>query len=199
MNPVLRFLKRSKMSWSFFGGIPFLILPVSLLLIGCDSSPESRRPADSPPVRDRHTNPNATSSQSDQSDSLKSEPQATAPPMVWTMTELWRMENLGAPMGLAFNAESDEIYLVQVGGEGDAKDGDGVVSRISLSGEMLELTWGRGFDAPKDLLFRDQSLWVTDINAVVELDRMTATIKQRIEIPDAKFLVGSRRRPTGRC
>ena len=107
-----------------------------------------------------------------------------------SVKEEWRIEGLGAPAGIIYEPDSQELRLAQIGGEGDAKDGDGVVSRVSITGQMLEFAWSRGMNAPKDLVLDEDSVWVTDIDVVHEVDRKTGNVRRKIEVPDAKFLVG---------
>lgn len=107
-----------------------------------------------------------------------------------SVKEMWRIERLGAPVGIAYDPETQEVLLAQIGGEGDAKDGDGVISRVSTSGQMLEFSWAKRMNAPKDLVIDQGSIWVTDIDAIIEFDRRSGDIRQTIPVPDAKFLVG---------
>lgn len=110
----------------------------------------------------------------------------------------WTIEELGAPVAVAHEALSNELLLSQIGGEGDAKDGDGVISRISLEGEMRKFSWSKGFNAPKDLVIDEDSIWVSDIDTVYELDRDSGAIRRKIVIPDARFLVGITKAPDKR-
>lgn len=116
----------------------------------------------------------------------------------FSVKEVWRIENLGAPAGLIYDNKSQELRLAQIGGEGDARDGDGVISRVSTDGEILEFDWCRGLNAPKDFALDGESLWVTDIDTVVEVDRATGEIRHKHKAPDARFLVGIARDEEGR-
>lgn len=107
-----------------------------------------------------------------------------------SVKEEWRIEGLGAPAGMIYDPETQDLRLAQIGGEGDARDGDGALSRVSTNGQMLEFSWARGMNAPKDLVVDHDSVWVTDIDTVHELDRKSGEIRRSIKVPDAKFLVG---------
>jgi hypothetical protein len=163
-----------------------LILLLVLTASGCGQS-------NSPDVKDRN---GRSENRSHPATTVREESTSTSSPSphirdtTLSVKEVWRIEGLGAPAGIAYDRDASELRLAQIGGEGDAKDGDGVISRVSMTGEILEFSWSRGMNAPKDLVFDDDSIWVTDIDAVVKLDRKTGTVRQSISVPDAKFLVG---------
>ena len=47
-----------------------------------------------------------------------------------------------------------ELYVSQISGEGDKKDGVGVVSHITPDGHVLMMEWISGLNAPKGSRFR---------------------------------------------
>src|SRR5690606_16864201 len=76
----------------------------------------------------------------------------------------------------------DDVYLVSnVNGAPDAKDGNGFVSRVALSGELLAREWTTGepslasgpLHAPKGMALLGDLLAVTDIDVVRFFDRRT--------------------------
>lgn len=103
--------------------------------------------------------------------------------------KLWRLEKgLETPNSAFYDAASDRIYVSSINGDAMVKDGVGWISTVRLDGSIDQEKWAQGFHAPKGLVVRDGTLWVTDIDEVVALDVKTAKETQRVRIPNATFL-----------
>ncbi|MGE0045304.1 MAG: hypothetical protein AB7J28_11310 [Hyphomonadaceae bacterium] len=111
----------------------------------------------------------------------------TAAPAAPQLEELWRVEGLAAPESVAISQDGSFLYVTNVNGEGEARDGNGFISRISMDGRILEREWARGFDAPKGIVRRDDALYVADIDRLVVVDAATGAIRRRIALPGAGF------------
>jgi sugar lactone lactonase YvrE len=107
------------------------------------------------------------------------------PKLRWVLSE-----DLGAPAGVVFDRSTSELYVSQISGEGDKKDGVGVVSRLDLKGNVLKMWWISGLNAPKGMTLDGRTLWVTDIDELVAIDIPAARIRRKIAIEGAKFLTG---------
>jgi len=105
---------------------------------------------------------------------------------VWTITE-----GIGAPSHPLYDPDSNSLFVTQISGVGDEKDGVGVVSRLDLNGNMLDVEWISGLDAPKGIARQGTTLWVSDIDRLHRIDSRTAEIEESLDVPDAKFLVGT--------
>lgn len=103
-------------------------------------------------------------------------------------TPVWRLAGLADPESVALGPDRRTLFVANVAGEGEVKDGNGFISRISTSGKMLEREWVRGLDAPKGAIVKEGRLWVSDIDRLVEIDIAAAKIVARYPVPDAKFL-----------
>ncbi|TAL30119.1 PQQ-binding-like beta-propeller repeat protein [Phenylobacterium sp.] len=101
---------------------------------------------------------------------------------------VWRLSGLADPESVALGADGRTLYVANVAGEGDVKDGNGFISRVSTRGKMLEREWVRGLDAPKGAIVKGDRLFVSDIDQLVEIDTRTARIVARYPVPGAKFL-----------
>src|SRR5262245_49603124 len=77
---------------------------------------------------------------------LTSWPAAAAPQQVWELT------GLEAPESALPDPTGEVIYVSNVVGAPDAKDGNGYISRVSPDGKVLEQRWAVGLDAPKGLI-----------------------------------------------
>lgn len=82
----------------------------------------------------------------------------------------------------------DVLYVSNINGAPDAKDGNGFISKVSLEGQVTELSWVKGLDAPKGMGLDDGKLYVTDIDRVHEIDTETGKIARTYPVDGAKFL-----------
>ena len=103
------------------------------------------------------------------------------------LDQVWRAEGLCNPEGVA-EAPDGALFISNVCGEGDARDGDGFISRLSKSGEILDLRFITGLDAPKGMAVRDGYLYVADIDIVRIFDALTGEALDGAPIDGARFL-----------
>lgn len=101
---------------------------------------------------------------------------------------VWEMDGLMNPESVVYHPTSKSLYVSNVNGSPTEKDGNGFISRISLDGELLELKWLTGLDAPKGLALYGNKLYVADIDTLIKIDIPNARIVQRYKVDDAKFL-----------
>jgi DNA-binding beta-propeller fold protein YncE len=101
---------------------------------------------------------------------------------------IWRATGLANPESAALSAEGDFLYVTNVNGEGEAKDGNGFIARISTDGRVLEREWARGLDAPKGIALGGDALYVADVDQIVVVDAATGAVRRRVAIPGAVFL-----------
>jgi glucose/arabinose dehydrogenase len=113
-------------------------------------------------------------------------PEQGAPPP--SLTLAWRLEGLANPESAALSADRSFLYVSNVAGEGDARDGNGFISRVSLDGRLLEREWARGLNAPKGLALAGERLYAADIDVLVEIDAASGAVLSRTPVPDAVFL-----------
>ena len=109
----------------------------------------------------------------------------TPPPR---LVEAWSTPGFANPESVALSADRRFLYVSNVNGEGDARDGNGYISRLGLDGKVLHAQWSSGFDAPKGLALRGQRLFVSDVSRLVEIDARDGRILARHDVAGAKFL-----------
>ncbi len=111
--------------------------------------------------------------------------QASAGPL----SQAWETPNtLSGPESALFDAERGVIYISNVAGQPNEKDGNGFISTLSPDGAIAELKWVEGLDAPKGLALVDGKLYVSDIDTLVEIDVATGEISNRYAGEGAQFL-----------
>ncbi|NNC97562.1 MAG: gluconolaconase [Gammaproteobacteria bacterium] len=110
------------------------------------------------------------------------------PDAIPELTESWVLENLDSPESVVLSTDKSFYYVSNVNGEGDAKDENGYIARVSLQGELLQQYWASGLNGPKGLALSGTTLYVSDIDQLVAIDTATGKIIKRVDVPGAKFL-----------
>lgn len=106
-----------------------------------------------------------------------------------TLTPTWTTDTLlRVPESVFFDSRNDILYVANINGKSDAKDGNGFISRVSTSGKITDLKWVTGLDAPKGMALVKGMLYVADLTAVAIIDINKKNITKKIEIPGASFL-----------
>jgi hypothetical protein len=106
-----------------------------------------------------------------------------------TLTKVWETtDELTTNESALYDAESGIIYISNIDGDPEGKDGKGFISKISTSGEILEKEWVTGLDAPKGMGISNGKLYVTNIDELVEIEVATGEITNRFKIEGASFL-----------
>ncbi len=105
------------------------------------------------------------------------------------LTFLWESEDdLKVPESVFYNSDENLLYVSNINGNPTAKDGNGFISKLSLDGEIKELKWAEGMDAPKGMGRLNGFLYVTDIDRVHKISFATGEIKKTFKVDNAKFL-----------
>jgi glucose/arabinose dehydrogenase len=105
-----------------------------------------------------------------------------------TLEPLWVLDGLPNPESVIPAADGDVLYVSNVGGDAEARDGNGVISRVSMDGTLLQRDWVTGLDAPKGMALAGGRLFVSDLAALVEIDTRDGHVVARHAVPGAKFL-----------
>lgn len=113
---------------------------------------------------------------------------ATLPPGPPQLSVAWTATGLANPESVLPSADGKFLYVSNVNGEGDAKDGNGFIARLSNDGAILQREWARGLDAPKGLGLAGDTLYVADVTRLVEVDADSGAMRAHHDIDGAKFL-----------
>jgi len=105
-----------------------------------------------------------------------------------SLTQAWSTGGFANPESVLLSPDGKFLFVSNVAGEGDARDGNGFISRVSLDGAMLEREWAKGLDAPKGLAIAGQRLFVSDVTALVEIDIASGKVLARHDAEGAGFL-----------
>lgn len=93
-----------------------------------------------------------------------------------------------SPESVVYDSRRDVYYVSNINGEPAAADGNGFISKLSPEGEVVDLQWITGLNAPKGLAVVGDRLFAADINDLVEMDIPSGKISARHHIEGAKFL-----------
>ena len=101
----------------------------------------------------------------------QSQKQAVVEPAVPSLQQVWATDTLlRTPESVLFDREREVIYVANVNMNPWEKDENGFLSKIDLDGNIAELEWITGLSGPKGMGIRGNSLFVADIDEVVEID-----------------------------
>ncbi|MFW5876866.1 MAG: SMP-30/gluconolactonase/LRE family protein [Myxococcota bacterium] len=98
------------------------------------------------------------------------------------------------PESVLYDEEADRYLVSNVNGSPTDEDDDGFISQVSSDGEVTELKWIDGaegeftLNAPKGMAIVDDSLYVSDLNAVRVFDRESGEHQKDIAIEGSQFL-----------
>ena len=93
------------------------------------------------------------------------------------LTQVWAVDTgLNVPESAFYNSFDNTIYVSNIVGHFNEKDGIGYISKINLRGEMVEKEWVSGLNAPKGMYFTKSKLYVTDFDRVLELEMPSGKI-----------------------
>ncbi len=91
------------------------------------------------------------------------------------------------PESVLYDAGREVLYVANVNGGFDTRDGNGFISRLGLDGTVLELEWATGLNAPKGMAIQGGRLYVADLNELVEIDLASGAIVGKHSEPGAQF------------
>lgn len=101
----------------------------------------------------------------------------------------WKTDSLlRVPESVLYDQIKKVLYVANIDGAPDGKDGAGFISKVGVNGKIENLKWVTGLDAPKGLGVFGANLYVADISRVVVIDIASGKITGKIEVEGAKFL-----------
>jgi sugar lactone lactonase YvrE len=100
----------------------------------------------------------------------------------------WEMDGFKNPESVVHDPRLNLLYVSNVNGGPNDKDGNGYISIVSVNGNLLNEKWVDGLDAPKGLAVYGDTLYVADIDQLVAIDINHGRVTNRYKVDDAKFL-----------
>lgn len=107
----------------------------------------------------------------------------TASPLAPTLELVWETDTLMTTAEcVLYDKKRDILYVSNINEGPWEKDGNGFLSKLDANGNVVELKWIEGLDAPKGLAIFEGSLFVNDIDQLIEIDIEKGKIKGRTKI-----------------
>jgi len=101
---------------------------------------------------------------------------------------IWKADGFANPESVVYASQQKLLYVSNVNGEPNAKDGNGFISQLGLDGKIIKRQWFKGLNAPKGMAYYHGWLYVADVDELVEIDTGNGRVKRRLKAPGAKFL-----------
>jgi len=111
-------------------------------------------------------------------------PAAAAPELVW------EAKGLANPESVVYDAVTDVLYVTNVNGPVMQKDRNGFITRLKPDGSILEKRWVEGLNSPAGIALRDRTLFVADVDQLVEISAASGGVVKRHKANGAIFLNG---------
>lgn len=106
-----------------------------------------------------------------------------------TLTKLWETDTtLTTCESVIYDSANNVLYVSNIAGAPDGKDGNGSIAKVSLDGKIVDPSWVKGIDAPKGMGIANGLLYVTDIDRVHEINIAKGKISKTHKVEGAKFL-----------
>jgi len=105
------------------------------------------------------------------------------------LVKKWQTDTiLKVPESVYLDAANKVLYVANIDGTPDGKDGKGSVGKVGLDGKIIKVDWVSGLNAPKGMGLYQDKLYVADLDAVVVIDIKTEKLLKRIPVEGAVFL-----------
>ena len=144
----------------------FPIFTFAVALASCGGSPEPTQPAPAQP-------PPAAPAASAQPPAVKAG---------------WVVQDMRTPESAYLDEGSGYLFVSQIDGQPNQKDGKGRISKLGLDGSVVTADWFTALNAPKGLRSFGGTLWVADLDEVIGIDVASAKENARVKIDGATFL-----------
>ena len=100
----------------------------------------------------------------------------------------WIVQDMRTPESVYLDEGSGYLFVSQIDGQPNEKDGKGRISKLGLDGSVVTADWFTALNAPKGLRSFGGTLWVADLDEVIGIDIASAKENARVKIDGAIFL-----------
>ena len=105
------------------------------------------------------------------------------------LTKLWETKaDFKLPESVVFDKENDILYVTNMQGDPFSKDGNGFISKVDLDGNIVDLKWIEGLNAPKGLVISKGKLYAGDVDQLIEIDIKSGKVTKKHNAVGASFL-----------
>lgn len=105
------------------------------------------------------------------------------------LKKVWESEPIfKVPESVTYDPTREILYVSNIFGSPLEKDGNGFISKVSLTGEVVDLEWVTELNAPKGSALLEDKLFVTDIDQLIVIDIRTGGKLHTFSDKQAVFL-----------
>ena len=101
---------------------------------------------------------------------------------------LWETKGLAQPELVVVDPATGAIYVSNIVGAVMQKDGNGFIAKLNGAGKVVTRQWVKGLDSPTGLALHDRTLYVADVDQLVEINAASGEIVKRYPAKGATFL-----------
>jgi hypothetical protein len=101
---------------------------------------------------------------------------------------LWEVKDLEQPESVVQDPATGAIYVSNIAGAVMEKNGKGFIAKLRPDGTFIARQWIKGLNAPTGLALHDRTLYVADVDELVEINIASGEITNRYEAKGAIFL-----------
>lgn len=107
----------------------------------------------------------------------------------YRLEQVWASDTLfKTPESVIYDASQQVFYVSNVNQNPWEKDLNGFISKMSKTGEILELEWVTGMSGPKGMAIVVDVLFVADLDELVLINTADGSVKQKILVEGASGL-----------
>ena len=110
-------------------------------------------------------------------------PVSAAPPQ-----KLWEVSGFDAPSSVLYDSRTDSFFVANANGDETAKDGNGYIAQVGSDGSLIKKDWFTGLNAPRGMAVYGNDLYVADLDQLVVIHKLKATLRGRHPALPSKLL-----------
>ncbi len=105
------------------------------------------------------------------------------------LTKVWETDTIfKVPESTLYYAPENVVFVSNIDGKSNEKDGQGFISKISADGKVLLMNWAMGLNAPKGMGIYKTKLYVADVDEIVQINVANGKVDHRYAVEGAVFL-----------
>ena len=101
---------------------------------------------------------------------------------------LFEVKGLEQPESVVQDPATNAIYVSNIAGAVMQKDGNGFITKLKPDGTIIARQWIKGLNAPTGMALHDRTLYVVDVDELIEINVASGEIVKRYPAKGAIFL-----------
>ena len=101
---------------------------------------------------------------------------------------LFEVKGLEQPESVVQDPATGALYVSNIVGAVMQKDGNGYIAKLKPDGTIVTKSWVKGLNAPTGMVLHDRTLYVADVDELIEINVASGEILKRYPAKGAIFL-----------